>query len=724
MKKLLVVTLVVLCISSLLAQVVEKTGKDYIPTGEPQGTFQKSRVPGDLSIVIPPVEVKSTFYDYQPGSYCSTPLRIQTDDSGNVIGAYVSYHATETSTALRRVYLSHITANGTVDYSNYLNSEDKREGYPGIDIDPETQDPFVAWHVYFDADTHYDVAMNFDQYHFIGSPGILATPFAVIDNYRLYQNGVLEFEDDEFIWPYVYIVNGPTYATDGMRRIYVTANNFTSHDPDDSASENVLIAYADFSTADVELGDFSTLDWNYVRIPELDGYNQADPYWARMQKGFAATDDGRVAYFGLLSMDADLDDDDLDELVCFYNDNWGEGEWMRASVDPEHGMPSGSYIDNVQNQDGSWAFNNTESGNPATEIYLDHGALCSHPNVWFDAEGRIHLVGSQILLYNDPDDATQTYVRIYNDYVKDYVYDFNNDEFQVNDMWPQSENPNDGIFVPWDLNPEDGEVDEYDPDGNVLMAECWPIWWYDYDDGFHENSFKVVGREDGLMVAVWEDGLYNKYFNGGGDTNYEDWNEIIEIAIQYSVDNGHTWSAPMKLNGKADDENYYPELDGMIPAYVYPGDVIESVDETHSRVHLFFLDDNSYGSFIQSNGSDLGGTLEYMVVEFEHEEVISAKEDASKAKASFAVNTYPNPFNPTANISFSTKKAGNVNVNVYNVKGELVKTLVNNEFKQADNHIVKWNGVDNSGKKAATGVYFFKVETVEGTATQKALMLK
>lgn len=60
---------------------------------------------------------------------------------------------------------------------------------------------------------------------------------------------------------------------------------------------------------------------------------------------------------------------------------------------------------------------------------------------------------------------------------------------------------------------------------------------------------------------------------------------------------------------------------------------------------------------------------------------------------------YPNPFNPETIISYSLKEAGPVTIEVYNIKGQLVRTLVD-ETKHTGNHTVLWNGLDKT-----TGLY-------------------
>ncbi|MCD4796021.1 MAG: lamin tail domain-containing protein, partial [Candidatus Cloacimonetes bacterium] len=71
---------------------------------------------------------------------------------------------------------------------------------------------------------------------------------------------------------------------------------------------------------------------------------------------------------------------------------------------------------------------------------------------------------------------------------------------------------------------------------------------------------------------------------------------------------------------------------------------------------------------------------------------------------------YPNPFNPETNISFALEEAGKVTLEIYNIKGEKVRTLVKGDLEAAY-HNVTWNGKDNSGRKVASGVYFYKMKT-------------
>ena len=84
---------------------------------------------------------------------------------------------------------------------------------------------------------------------------------------------------------------------------------------------------------------------------------------------------------------------------------------------------------------------------------------------------------------------------------------------------------------------------------------------------------------------------------------------------------------------------------------------------------------------------------------------------------------YPNPFNPQTKISFSLVKAGEAELTVYNIKGQKVKTLVN-DYIEAGEHSVIWNGKDNDGKDVSSGVYFYRLKTFDTVQHRKMLLLK
>ena len=84
---------------------------------------------------------------------------------------------------------------------------------------------------------------------------------------------------------------------------------------------------------------------------------------------------------------------------------------------------------------------------------------------------------------------------------------------------------------------------------------------------------------------------------------------------------------------------------------------------------------------------------------------------------------YPNPFNPETNISFSLEEDGFVNLNVYNTRGQLVKTVIS-ENMQEGVHFTSWNGKDNNNKSVSSGIYFYKMDSKNYSSVRKMILMK
>ena len=84
---------------------------------------------------------------------------------------------------------------------------------------------------------------------------------------------------------------------------------------------------------------------------------------------------------------------------------------------------------------------------------------------------------------------------------------------------------------------------------------------------------------------------------------------------------------------------------------------------------------------------------------------------------------YPNPFNPSTVIRFALPKDGNVKLQVYDITGSLVKTVLDQTMR-GGNMEVTWDGTNNSGTKVAAGVYIYRLQASNFVATKKMVMVK
>jgi hypothetical protein len=84
---------------------------------------------------------------------------------------------------------------------------------------------------------------------------------------------------------------------------------------------------------------------------------------------------------------------------------------------------------------------------------------------------------------------------------------------------------------------------------------------------------------------------------------------------------------------------------------------------------------------------------------------------------------WPNPANPTTTISFDLKETSRVQLSIYNVNGQLVRTLVNSIYQQG-RYEVNWDGRDQKGLSVSCAVYFCKLDTDDEVITMKIMILK
>ncbi len=101
---------------------------------------------------------------------------------------------------------------------------------------------------------------------------------------------------------------------------------------------------------------------------------------------------------------------------------------------------------------------------------------------------------------------------------------------------------------------------------------------------------------------------------------------------------------------------------------------------------------------------------------------ISVTVEAVPSSYSLSQN-YPNPFNPETAIHFSLKEAGKVTLKIYNLQGQLVRTLVDEE-KSAGSYSVLWNGTADNGLRLASGIYYYTVQVNGFEMTKKLLLMK
>lgn len=87
------------------------------------------------------------------------------------------------------------------------------------------------------------------------------------------------------------------------------------------------------------------------------------------------------------------------------------------------------------------------------------------------------------------------------------------------------------------------------------------------------------------------------------------------------------------------------------------------------------------------------------------------------------IGAYPNPFNPATSIRFSVAEPTEVTITVYNLLGQKMQTLMKDQLYNKGFHSVLWDGKESNGRQAASGIYFYKMETNKDYGMIKKMML-
>jgi hypothetical protein len=150
------------------------------------------------------------------------------------------------------------------------------------------------------------------------------------------------------------------------------------------------------------------------------------------------------------------------------------------------------------------------------------------------------------------------------------------------------------------------------------------------------------------------------------------------------------------------------------------GGSIESMEKTYMLIPVEFIGQEREIANVSLDGINLAGgdgSLINFVARTNSSEVMVIPGD-------FALHqNFPNPFNPTTEIRFDLPEAGNVNLSIYNLMGQKIRSL-SSEMMTPGYHAIIWDGTNDMGSQVSTGMYFYAIQSSEFQATKKMLFLK
>ncbi|MCD4796026.1 MAG: T9SS type A sorting domain-containing protein [Candidatus Cloacimonetes bacterium] len=299
-------------------------------------------------------------------------------------------------------------------------------------------------------------------------------------------------------------------------------------------------------------------------------------------------------------------------------------------------------------------------------------------------------------------------------------------------------------------NPDDVMVDDFYQ--SVINSQFTS---YDYaDEGipgleFLANFSTIIWHDDDLNQHYIEDNINNLgcYLAGGGNLLISGWKTANEIPNYFINDfincNQTQLIAGFEFTGASSTE--YPDInidpDQLSPAF--NGKLPYSCIFPEATNGIYYFEGITGSPYIgevcalknESEGTVIlmGFPLYYMhneeVEDFFDQFLIEIGEvgtdDLVVNPNKFYSIAYPNPFNPTTTISFNltAENAENAELEIYNLKGQKVKTLVNEKLN-AGQHSVSWSGNDENGRSVSSGIYFYKLKAGDFEQTKKMMLLK
>ncbi|MCD4820441.1 MAG: CapA family protein [Candidatus Cloacimonetes bacterium] len=117
-------------------------------------------------------------------------------------------------------------------------------------------------------------------------------------------------------------------------------------------------------------------------------------------------------------------------------------------------------------------------------------------------------------------------------------------------------------------------------------------------------------------------------------------------------------------------------------------------------------------------------SISYREINYHYDPNVDFSQNILPLKSATLYQNYPNPFNPTTNFSFTLKTPGKINLDIYNIKGQKVKSLLNTDINSGK-HFVQWNGKNNNEQNVASGIYLYRLTYNDvDVETRKCLLIK
>lgn len=248
---------------------------------------------------------------------------------------------------------------------------------------------------------------------------------------------------------------------------------------------------------------------------------------------------------------------------------------------------------------------------------------------------------------------------------------------------------------------------DYNGDSNSDVLLTGRYDYLDYYCNLYENQTELTNtapQAPSMLSAQVEDDVVSLEWGMGSDA------ETPQLGLTYNIKVGTSSGGNEIFSSMATDDGFL-----LRP---HRGNMLNSL-----ACSINNLQNGTYYVSIQTIDNSYTGSAFSDEITFEITNGIVSNDSDVVPMITRLNKNYPNPFNPETTISFDLNKNQKVKLEIYNIKGQKVKTLCNDNL-QAGNHKYIWNGTDQNNRKVASGVYFAKMTSVSLSKTQKMILMK
>ena len=270
------------------------------------------------------------------------------------------------------------------------------------------------------------------------------------------------------------------------------------------------------------------------------------------------------------------------------------------------------------------------------------------------------------------------------------------------------------------------EGDEGDGGGFICVNNCNPVL---KNVEITENTASDKG---GGIYCGWNSNLTLINVTISNNSAVEGGGIYIENSSSMIIVNSILWNdSPNEIHGSANA--FYSDIQG---GWTGEGNI---------NIDPFFVDPDNGDFHLQDNSTCIDAGTAYfewqgdIIVDLSPDEYIGIAPDMGAYEFGMqgiiddtqipvnkiVIQNYPNPFNPQTTISFSlSRNYNNVKLNIYNIKGELVRNLINNKVMNSGKNFIQWDGKNNKGKEVSTNVYLYTLRVGDKVVTKKMLLVR